>query len=83
MIVIDSSALVAILNHEPGRTTFFEAIAAADRCLVSAVTYRFVGRNKRSALRRSLKRACRSCLLPRRAEDNISAAQCAALIAPY
>jgi ribonuclease VapC len=39
MIVIDSSALVAILNHEPERTAFFEAIAAADRRLVSAVTY--------------------------------------------
>jgi uncharacterized protein with PIN domain len=25
MIVIDTSALVAILNHEPERTTFFEA----------------------------------------------------------
>jgi len=24
MIVIDTSALVAILNHEPERTTFFE-----------------------------------------------------------
>ena len=39
MIVIDTSALVAILNHEPERTTFFEVIAAADRCLVSAVTF--------------------------------------------
>ncbi|MEA2903084.1 MAG: hypothetical protein QOI12_471, partial [Alphaproteobacteria bacterium] len=28
MIVIDTSALVAILNHEPERTTFFEVIAA-------------------------------------------------------
>ncbi len=39
MIVIDTSALIAILNHEPERTAFYEAIAAADRCLVSAVTY--------------------------------------------
>jgi ribonuclease VapC len=43
MIVIDTSALVAILNHEPERTAFFEAIAAADRRLVSAVTYQEVG----------------------------------------
>jgi ribonuclease VapC len=43
MIVIDTSALVAILNHEPERTTFFEVIAAADRCLVSAVTYQEAG----------------------------------------
>ena len=33
MIVIDTSALVAILNHEPERTAFFQAIIAADRCL--------------------------------------------------
>src|ERR1700730_10044988 len=39
MIVIDTSALIAILNHEPERTALYEAIAAADRCLVSAVTY--------------------------------------------
>src|ERR1700683_5362114 len=43
MIVIDTSALVAILNHEPERTAFFEAIAAADRRLVSAVTYQEAG----------------------------------------
>jgi len=44
MIVIDTSALVvAILNHEPERTAFFEAIATADRCLVSAVTYQEAG----------------------------------------
>ncbi len=43
MIVIDTSALVAILNHEPERTTFFETIAAADRRLVSAVTYQEAG----------------------------------------
>jgi ribonuclease VapC len=43
MIVIDTSALVAILNHEPERTTFFQAIAAADRRLVSAVTYQEAG----------------------------------------
>ena len=39
MIVIDTSALVAILEHEPERTAFYEAIAATDRRLVSAVTY--------------------------------------------
>ncbi|HEY0347029.1 MAG TPA: type II toxin-antitoxin system VapC family toxin [Pyrinomonadaceae bacterium] len=43
MIVIDTSALVAILNHEPERTAFFEVIASADRCLVSAVTYQEAG----------------------------------------
>ncbi len=43
MIVIDTSALIAILNHEPERTAFFETIAAADRCLVSAVTYQEAG----------------------------------------
>jgi hypothetical protein len=31
MIVIDTSALIAILNHEPERTALYEAIAAADR----------------------------------------------------
>jgi ribonuclease VapC len=43
MIVIDTSALVAILNHEPERTAFFQAIIAADRCLISAVTYQEAG----------------------------------------
>jgi len=43
MIVIDTSALVAILNHEPERMAFFQAIVAADRCLVSAVTYQEAG----------------------------------------
>jgi ribonuclease VapC len=37
------STLVAILNHEPDRAAFYEAIAAADRCLVSAVTYQEAG----------------------------------------
>jgi len=39
VIVIDSSALLAILNHEPERHAFFDAIADADRRLVSAVNY--------------------------------------------
>jgi ribonuclease VapC len=43
MIVIDTSAFVAILNHEPERTAFYEAIAAADRRLVSAVSYQETG----------------------------------------
>jgi ribonuclease VapC len=43
MIVIDTSALIAILNHEPERKAFYEAIAAAGRCLVSAVTYQEAG----------------------------------------
>lgn len=33
MIVIDTFALIAILNHEPERTALYEAIAAADRFL--------------------------------------------------
>jgi uncharacterized protein with PIN domain len=33
MIVIDTSALVAVLNHEPERAAFYEAIAATDRCI--------------------------------------------------
>ena len=43
MIVIDTSALISILNHEPERTALYEAIAAADRRLVSAVTYQEAG----------------------------------------
>jgi ribonuclease VapC len=43
MIVIDSSALIAILEHEPERTAFFEAIAGADRCVISAVSYQETG----------------------------------------
>jgi uncharacterized protein with PIN domain len=43
MIVIDTSALIAILNHKPERTAFYEAIAAADRRLISAVTYQEAG----------------------------------------
>ena len=38
MIVLDTSALIAITNHEPERRRFLEIIAAADRCLISAVT---------------------------------------------
>jgi ribonuclease VapC len=43
MIVIDTSALIAILDHEPERTALYEAIAATDRRLVSAVTYQEAG----------------------------------------
>ncbi len=43
MIVIDTSALIAILTHEPERTAFYDAIAAAERCLVSAVSYQEAG----------------------------------------
>jgi ribonuclease VapC len=38
MIVIDSSALIAILLHEPEREQFFDLIAATPTRLVSAVT---------------------------------------------
>lgn len=43
MIVIDTSALIAILNHEPERVAFYKAIVAADRRLVSAVSYQEAG----------------------------------------
>lgn len=43
MIVIDSSALIAILQHEPERQGIFEAIADADRRLISAVSYQESG----------------------------------------
>ncbi len=43
MIVIDTSALIAILNHEPERTALYEVLTATDRCLVSAVTYQEAG----------------------------------------
>jgi uncharacterized protein with PIN domain len=39
MIVIDTSALIAILDQEPERAALYEVIAEADRRLVSAVTY--------------------------------------------
>jgi ribonuclease VapC len=39
VIVVDSSALIAVLQHEPERDAIFQAIADADRRLVSAVTY--------------------------------------------
>lgn len=38
MIVVDTSALFAILANEPERATFVETIVAADRCFVSAGT---------------------------------------------
>ena len=39
MIVIDSSALVAILRNEPDALLFAEAIGAADSAIVSAVNF--------------------------------------------
>ncbi len=38
MIVVDSSALIAILRREPEADAFLEIIATADRCLLSAVS---------------------------------------------
>jgi ribonuclease VapC len=38
VIVVDSSALIAILRREPEADTFLHVIAAADRCLLSAVS---------------------------------------------
>ena len=37
MIVVDTSALIAILNHEPERTALYEAIAAAARGTVRVI----------------------------------------------
>jgi ribonuclease VapC len=38
VIVVDSSALIAILRREPEADAFLEIIATADRCLLSAVS---------------------------------------------
>jgi len=37
MIVIDSSALIAIFFHEPEKQAFESIIAGSDRCVISAV----------------------------------------------
>lgn len=37
MIVVDSSALIAILEKEPEKQAFEDIIAGEDRCLISAV----------------------------------------------
>ncbi len=39
MIVIDSSAVLAILNNEPERRTFNETIEKAEICLISAASF--------------------------------------------
>jgi ribonuclease VapC len=39
LIVIDSSALIAIVNREPERPSLLRHIAAADRRLMSAATF--------------------------------------------
>ena len=39
MIVVDSSALIAILRREPEADNFLYVIAEADRCLLSSVTW--------------------------------------------
>lgn len=38
MIVVDTSALIAVTNHEAERRRFLEIIAKSDRCLMSSVT---------------------------------------------
>lgn len=43
MIVIDTSALIAILDGENERKAFYDVIASADRRLVSAVSYQEAG----------------------------------------
>jgi ribonuclease VapC len=43
MIVIDTSAILAILNNENKRKEFYEAIWAVERRLLSAVTYQEAG----------------------------------------
>jgi len=39
MIVIDTSAVLAILNDEPERRSFNEAIEKAESCLISAASF--------------------------------------------
>jgi ribonuclease VapC len=39
VIVVDTSAFFAILADEPERPRFVEAIASADRCVISAATW--------------------------------------------
>lgn len=39
MIVVDTSALIAILSDEPERMTFIKAIENAGSCLMSAATF--------------------------------------------
>jgi ribonuclease VapC len=39
MIIIDTSAMIAILRDEPERRTFTEAIEQAEQCLMSAVSF--------------------------------------------
>ena len=43
MIVVDTSALFAILAQEPERATFVEAIATAECCVISAATHVEIG----------------------------------------
>lgn len=43
MIVIDTSAIIAILADEPERREFVDAIASTDRCLTSTATLVEVG----------------------------------------
>src|SRR5579862_3598674 len=43
MIVIDTSAILAILNYEPERTLLYEAIWTSPRRMISAVTYQEAG----------------------------------------
>ena len=38
MIVLDTSALIAVVNHEPERQHVLAIIASADRCLISTVS---------------------------------------------
>lgn len=43
MIVVDTSALFAILTGEPERDRLVEAIATSDRCFLSAATHVEIG----------------------------------------
>ncbi len=38
MIVLDTSALIAVLNKEPGHLLYATALDEADRCIISALT---------------------------------------------
>ncbi len=43
MIVLDTSAIIAVLADEPERPEFVDAVASTDRCLISTATLVEIG----------------------------------------
>lgn len=43
MIVIDTSALIAVLENEPDGNRFIDAMGDAEQCFISAVTLHEAG----------------------------------------